>query len=98
MATKKKAPQSNIRVGQSVFIRTVTHYLLGKIVALSKDEILLVDASWIGWPTERHGVMLDTGKVSDVEKIPAKCEPVSVGRGAVVDAYAWPHALPKAST
>lgn len=84
--------QSPLRVGNVVLIRTVTHYDLGRIAALTRDEVILDDASWVA-DTGRFGVALETGTLSEVE-VSKKCHIVSVSRGAIVDVWDWKHALP----
>lgn len=88
----KQAIESPLAVGNAVMIRTVTHYYTGRIVALSRDEIVLAEAAWIA-DTGRYSVALETGTLSEVEPYPGL---VSVSRGAVVDACAWAHPLPRA--
>ena len=88
--TKKKVA-SPLRVGQKVFIRSITHYYTGVVAALSKDEIVLIDAAWVA-DTGRFSAALESGTLEEVEPFHA---PVSVGRGAVVDVTYWPHPLPR---
>ena len=85
-----KNVQSPLRVGNAVIIRTVTLYHTGRIVALTKEEIVLVDAAWIA-DTGRWHEALKTGKLIEVEPFPG---PVSVNRGAVIDVADWTQALP----
>ena len=95
MTTKKKQPskhQSPRRVGNAVFIRTVTMHYTGKIVAVSKDEILLVDAAWIA-DSGRFGVALATGALNEVEPYPDGV--VSVAAGGIIDVCDWRHPLPR---
>lgn len=95
-AKTKSAPrvQTPLRIGNAVFIRTITHYFTGRIVGLTKDEILLTDAAWIAC-TARWATTLTTGELQEVEPYPNGMV-VSVARGAVTDACAWSHALPRA--
>ena len=93
MAKTKTARKvtSPVRLGEKVFIRTVTHYYTGRISLLSKDEIVLSDAAWIAC-TARWADTLSTGALSEVEPFPGV---VSINRGAVVDVTPWPHPLPR---
>lgn len=84
-------PESPLRVGNNVFIRTVTHHYTGQIVKLTDTEIVLVDAAWIA-DDGRFSNALKTGVFNDVEPYHA---PVSVGRGAVCDVTDWTHKLPR---
>jgi hypothetical protein len=98
MAAKKLKIQSPIRVGNKVFIRSVTHFYTGQIVLLSKDEIVLRDVAWIAW-TKRwaDALLLGLTKEDEVEPYPDAAL-VTVGRGAVVDVSDWLHDLPRAQT
>ena len=91
MPTKK--PVSPIRVNNKVFIRTVTMYFTGKIVGVSKEEILLADAAWVA-DSGRFAQALATGTLNEVEPYPAKAT-VSVARGGVIDVSDWLHDLPR---
>lgn len=78
------------RVGQNYLIRTVTHYYTGKLMRVTAKELVLSTAAWIA-DTGRFSDALRTGNLSEVEPIAGD---VVVGRGAVVDAIGWVHALP----
>lgn len=94
MATKKKTTKTahGWRLGRSYFVRTVTHYTVGRLVGVSPHELWLEDAAWVA-DTGRFAQALESGVVSEVEPFPAGT--VAVGRGAIVDACIWPHALPR---
>lgn len=87
---KKPSIQSPLRVGNKVLIRTVTNYVIGKIVLRTKDEIVLIEASWVA-DTGRFSDALKTGALNEVEPYVG---PVSVGCGAIVDVCNWAHDLP----
>lgn len=88
----KPDPHANpLRVGNTVFIRTVTLYHVGRIVAVDTDFIVLADASWVAW-TQRFSETLATGALDEVEQIPNGR--AAVGIGAIVDAVDWPHPVP----
>lgn len=91
-ASPSKSAASPIRVGNPVFIRTVTHHYTGKIVGVTKDEILLVKAAWIA-SDGRFAQALASGVFDEVEPYPPALV-VSIGRGAVIDVVTWGHALP----
>jgi hypothetical protein len=96
MATKKKSAtkiQNPVRVGNPVLIRSVTHYYTGRIVIVTKDEIVLEDAAWIA-DTGRFSEALKNGLFIEVEPF---VQPVAVGRGAIVDVTDWTHALPRSA-
>ena len=92
MGTKKsKASVNPIRVGNKVLIRTVTLYHTGKIVEITKEEIVLVDAAWIA-DTGRLNAALTASTAGEVEPFP---DPVAVGRGSIVDVTNWRGELPR---
>lgn len=85
---------TSFEVGQKVFIRTVTNYLLGEIVSFSASDIVLKKASWVA----------DTGRFNEfiLNGLPIEVEPyapdmrVGVARSAIVDfVLDWPHDLPQ---
>lgn len=82
-----------LKKGKKYFIRTVTHYFTGKLRAVTKDALVLVEAAWIA-DTGRFADFLRTGNANEVEPYPAKSH-VFVSRGAVVDVSEWGHSLPK---
>jgi hypothetical protein len=90
--TTKVQSKNPIRVGNAVLIRAVTLYYTGRIVEITKDEIVLSDAAWIA-DTGRFENALRTGIVNECEPF---VDPVAVGRGAIVDVTHWKRALPRA--
>lgn len=91
MSAKKKIA-SPLRIGNPVFIRTVTHYYTGRVVGLSETEILLDEAAWIA-DTGRFSEALKSGSLNEVEPFAGV---VSIGRGSLIDATDWVHQLPLA--
>ena len=81
--------ESPYQVGQAYLIRTVTLYYTGKIKRVTPKEIILEDAAWIA-DTGRFSHALKTGTLNEIEPMGE----VIIGRGAVVDATRWNHALP----
>jgi hypothetical protein len=77
-------------VGKCYFIRTVTHHYTGRLVAVHPQELVLEDAAWIA-SDGRFAQALNTGVLEEVEPFPAG--QVVIGRGSIVDAAVWPHAL-----
>jgi hypothetical protein len=85
------APQdAHWKVGQNYFIRTVTHHLLGKLEAVTQQELVMSSVSWIA-DDGRFNELLKAGTASEVE--PAPEGEVIIGRGSLIDAYPWLHAL-----
>lgn len=85
--------QSPIRIGNSVFIRTVTMYYTGEIVGVTDGEVLIQNAAWIA-DTGRFSKALATGELNEIEPYPDGAV-VSVSRGAIIDVCNWKHALPR---
>lgn len=79
------------KIGQAYFIRTVTNYLTGRLVALTSQELVLEEAAWIA-DTGRFSNALKSGQFSEIEPFNGT---VIVGRGSIVDAQEWFLILPK---
>lgn len=77
------------KVGDKVFIRTVTLYYTGEIIAIQSGFLTLKDAAWI-CDTGRFADFLKEGKANEVEPF---IENVSVPLGSVIDISKWPHKL-----
>lgn len=80
------------QIGKNYFIRTVTHHLTGRLVKVTSQELVLVDAAWIADDGRFHEALRD-GKFSEIEPFPDG--EVIVGRGSLIDATEWRHALPR---
>ena len=89
MPATSEADHGVWKVGENYFIRTVTNYILGKLTAVTPQELLLTEASWIA-DTGRFHDALKKATASEVEPF---INDVIVGRGAVVDATIWTGAL-----
>lgn len=79
-------------VGKCVFIRTVTMFLVGKLVHVTSGELVLKDAAWVA-DSGRWAQALATGVLSEVEPFPDG--DVVVARGGVIDCCVWSHPLPR---
>ena len=84
------APAGRWKVGQNYFVRTVTHHLLGTLQEVTDQELWFASVSWIA-DDGRFNELLKNGAASEVE--PAPDGDVAIGRGSLIDAYVWPHAL-----
>ena len=73
-------------IGELVFIRTVTVYHVGRLVAASQYVLVLEDAAWVA-DTGRFSKALTSGTVTEAEPFPDGR--VLVSKGAVVDACLW---------
>ena len=79
------------QIGKPYFIRSVTMYYTGKLVAVHPQELVLEQAAWIA-DTGRFEQALRTGDFSEVEPYPVG--QLIVGRGALIDAFQVSFALP----
>jgi len=70
-------------IGKNYLIRTVTMIDAGKLVAVTDQELVLEDASWIA-DTGRFSDALAKLDFNEVEPFPAGR--VIIGRGSVIDA------------
>lgn len=84
--------ESPLTVGNAVFVRCVTHYYTGRVAEVTAEHVILTDAAWIA-DTGRFSAALTSSTLGEVEPYP---DPVSIARGAIVDATLWRHALPRA--
>jgi hypothetical protein len=75
-------------LGKSYFVRTVTHHLTGRLVQVTAQELVLVDAAWIADDGQFHAAVRD-GEFAEVEPIPDG-RPLIVGRGSLIDAQEIP--------
>lgn len=71
-------------IGKNYFIRTVTHHLTGKLVAVGEHELVIVDAAWIA-DDGKFSSSLATEEFNEVEMFPAG-KNVLVGRASLIDA------------
>lgn len=81
-------------VGKKLFIRCVTHYTVGRVLAVRRfpvPYVILGDASWVA-ETKRFGDTLAKGELKESEPF---YRPVGVFLGAGVDVTEWPHPLPR---
>jgi len=86
-----KAVDHPYQIGKAYFIRTVTMYYIGKLVKVLPQELVLEHAAWVA-DTGRFADAMSKGTLSEVEPFPAG--QVIVGRGSVIDACLWLHAIP----
>lgn len=90
-ALSAQTQSHSFRVGTAYMVRTVTHYYLGRLVAVTDTDLVLDDASWIP-DTGRFADSLKNGTVNECEPF---AKPVIVQRGAIVDATEWTAKLPR---
>jgi hypothetical protein len=78
--------------GTKLFIRTVTLYFVGELVAFTKRSIVLQKCSWVA-ETGRFNAAMRSGDFNEVEPFPMERQ-VRINRGAIIDASEFPHKLP----
>lgn len=82
-------------VGKAYLVETVTKYWLGKLVRVTPGELVLEKAGWVA-DTGRYNVTLREGlkrrNYEEYEPVPGQ---VIIGRGSIVNAVEWAHALPE---
>ena len=77
-------------IGSNFFFRTVTHYLVGKVVKVVAGNFLqLENASWIA-DTGRFMHAINDGTLYLVEPV----GDAFINTDAVVDFFPWKHKLP----
>ena len=89
--THPQATDLPFKVGEKYFVRTVTHYMLGKLEEITGNFLVFSSASWIA-DTGRFADFLSNGKADEVEPVKGLYR-LSVG--SIVDAFDWEHNLPK---
>jgi len=82
----KKAAKNDWQLGKFYFIRTVTLYYVGRLIAIDEQDFTLDQCAWVA-DTGRFSEALRTGKLAEVEPYPDG--PVKVGRGGYIDASIW---------
>lgn len=78
-------------VGDTLFIRTLTHHFTGKVARVHGAYLLLQDGAWIA-DDGRFQQAIDNGTLEEVEPVQ---EPFWVNMESVVDVHYWRHALPR---
>jgi hypothetical protein len=81
------------QLGEPYLIRTVTHYLIGRLVLVTAQELVLENAAWVA-DTGRFSEALNSGNLCEVEPYPDGV-PAIVGRGSLIDAGRWLHDIPR---
>jgi len=79
-------------VGEKYFVRTVTQYYVGRLVAVYEQELVFQDTSWVA-NTGRFSSALAGGGFEEVEPYPGGGV-VIIGRGAIVDASVFRGEIP----
>jgi len=71
------------KIGGKYFIRTVTHHLTGKLVAITDKELVLDSAAWIADDGRLHDALKAGGVFKEVEPF---VNPIIIGRSSLIDA------------
>ena len=78
-------------IGKNYLIRCVTFYYTGKLVSVTKHDLVLEDAAWIA-DTGRFHDCLASGTLKEVEEFP---NPVIIPKSSIIDATEWRLSLPR---
>ena len=81
--------QTLAKVGDKVFIRTLTYHYTGRVVEDNGKFLTLVDAAWIA-DSGRLNEAIANGTLKEVEPIGA----VKIIYNNIVDCIEWKHDLP----
>lgn len=79
-------------IGDCYFIRTVTMFHTGRLVAVYKNELVLEDAAWIADTDRFSDFLAGTVEAKEFEGFPSQ---VIVNRGAIIDVSPWKNKLPR---
>lgn len=80
------------KVGDKLFIRTVTFHVIGKIEEIEGDWVRLSDASWVA-DSGRFSAAIAAGNLTELEYLGDGY----VNLATATDIYPWLHDLPVAS-
>ena len=84
MAVAKK--KFGWKIGSQYFIRGVTLYYVGRLIAIDEHFATLDQCAWVA-DTGRFSEALKTGKLNEVEPFPDG--EVKIGLGSICDASVW---------
>ena len=95
---KKKQPKYDgttkplpFEIGGKYFIRTVTYFATGEVVAIHGDFLELHDAAWVA-DTGRFREAIMNGILNEVEPVEV---PMYLNVNSITDAFLWSHSLPR---
>lgn len=83
------------KVGDKVFLRTVTLYYLGRIKEFIGDHLVLEDASWVQDTGSRLHDFIKSGAETNKSEIEPIVTKLSVNLNNVIDCIEWTHDLPR---
>lgn len=76
-------------IGEKIFFRSVTHYMVGEVKSVVGRFVRLKGAAWVA-DTGRFMNAIKDGELSEVEPV----GDAFVNMDTVVDFFPWKHALP----
>lgn len=71
-------------IGNTYFIRTVTHYFTGRLIWVGDKEIVLEDVCWIADTGRFNEFMAEKITANESEPYPEETQ-VIIGRGSIID-------------
>ena len=77
------------KVGDKLFLRTVTYHLVGEITQIEENWLKLEHASWVPDSGRFHNA-IKNGTLDEVEPVGV----AYVNTDTVTDAFPWSHPLP----
>lgn len=80
-------------VGKAYLVRTVTFIYTGRLLEVTKNELVMEDVAWIADTGRWADMLKDASKLNEVEPYPEG--KVIIGRGGIMDAVEWKNDLPK---
>lgn len=84
LAGNQSCNDTHWEIGKNYFIRTVTHHYTGRLVAVTRYELVMEDVDWIA-DDGRFSEAMKTGNYNEVEPFPDGR--VLIGRGSIIDAH-----------
>lgn len=85
------------KVGDKVFLRTVTLYYLGRVKEITSEYVVLEESSWVQDTGVRLTDFIEKGIFGGQKEVKAEIEPIgthAVFRAGMIDCVGWKHDLP----
>jgi hypothetical protein len=89
----KSSASHPYEIGKNYIVRTVTMIFTGRLVEVTDQELILVDAAWIP-ETDRYMQFVENGSIKECEPYPDGRRLI-IGRGALLDAVVLEKDLPR---
>lgn len=81
-----------VKVGEKVFVATVTRYYIGRVKSIGHDWLTLEESGWCA-QTGQFTDFLEKGTPLRFQPSPLPWQ--MLGRGAIVEVSPWLHELPR---